>query len=282
MRKNISYKVLLGSLFPALLPLVLFLGSGLTSTIYESLGFLSASPAAPSLAAYRSVFEDARLLDGVLFGLYLSFVSSFLAVAGGTALALLLNPARRLRRWGLALAHLPVALPHIVAVIVLSQFFSGTSLPLRAAWHLGLTDAQGDGLLHVLPGLGAILVYVWKGLPFVFITVSGRLMNMDALLLDAARGLGANACQAVCHITIPLLKKTLWGSFVVLTAFSFCSFEVPFLIGPTTPRTLPVVIFALYGGSGLEARASAMAASVVLLLLSALLFGLYHRATRES
>ncbi len=276
MKKRFFSAPVFSGLLPLLAALLLFLGSGLAFTLYESFGFLSRPDAAPTLQAYREVLSDAQLAKGLAFGLYLSVASSALAVAGGTGLALLFDSSRILRRRAVSFSRLPVALPHVIAVVALSQFLTGTSWPMRLAWHLGMLRDPGEGLLHALPGLGVILVYVWKGLPFVLIVVSERLAHMDRLPVDAARDLGATAAQATFSVTLPLLKKTLPGCFVLLAAFSLCSFEVPFLIGPTTPRTLPVAIFALYGTPGLEARASAMAASVILISLSLALFGVYR------
>lgn len=269
------------SFLPICLLYAFFLGSGLLICLYESLGFLVNPGAAPNVESFQMLFDDRRLTQGIWFGLYLSFVSSVLSVVGGTLLALCLDKVYEVKKWTITVARLPVALPHILAIVILSQFLSGSSLPMRILNHLGLVEAPGEGLLHIVPGFGVLVVYIWKGLPFVFISICIRLGNINPIIWEAAQDLGATPLQTTLHIIIPMLKKTLLGLFALLAAFSFCSFEVPYLIGPTSPRTLPVIVFALYGTPGLEARAVAMAASALLLFLSLFLFVFFHHVTKE-
>jgi putative spermidine/putrescine transport system permease protein len=266
-------------LAPLVSLLAFFLISGFASALYESLGFLSAPGSAPSLENYRKILSDSRLMRGLAFGLCLSLISSAMSVTIGCALALCFDFSLRLKRWSVAIARLPVALPHIIAAVALTQFLTGSSLLMRAAFQMGIVSGpQVAGLLHVLPGLGVVAAYVWKGLPFSLIVMSARMAHIDAQLTEAARDLGATALQARWHVTLPLLRPALWRTFMILSAFSLCSFEIPFMLAPTTPRTLPVAIFALYGTPGLEARALAMAASMLLVGVSLALFAFYSRS----
>ena len=51
--------------------------------------------------------------------------------------------------------------------------------------------------------LGVILAHAVTGLPFVVLTVSGSLSNLDPRLEQAARGLGASVRQTLRYVIVP-------------------------------------------------------------------------------
>ena len=63
---------------------------------------------------------------------------------------------------------------------------------------------------------------------------------------------------------LPLLAPAVAAASVLVFAFTFGSYEVPFLLGRPFPATLPVVAYQRFRDTDLTARPRAMAIAVVI------------------
>jgi putative spermidine/putrescine transport system permease protein len=130
-------------------------------------------------------------------------------------------------------------------------------------------------------GIGVILVYIYKGIPFIAFMTFSILKNFSDNLESVAMNLGASKSQAFFNILLPLSMPTIISSFIIIFAFSFGSFEVPYLIGPTTPRALPVEAYIRYSSSDLTQRPYAMAINVILTTFSFVLLIIYNKLLKK-
>ena len=78
---------------------------------------------------------------------------------------------------------------------------------------------------------GIIYVTVLHQVPFVYLTVRGPIVNMDATYEEAARAAGARPMQVMRSVTLPLLGYSLASSFILVFVLSIEQFAVPALIG---------------------------------------------------
>lgn len=76
---------------------------------------------------------------------------------------------------------------------------------------------------------------------------------------------------------LPAVLPSLLASSLLVFAFSFGSFEVPYLLAATTPTTLPVLAFKAYQDSDLNSRSSAMALSMIVAVITSVLVFAYSR-----
>jgi putative spermidine/putrescine transport system permease protein len=67
---------------------------------------------------------------------------------------------------------------------------------------------------------------------------------------------------------------------IIVFAFSFGAFEIPFLLGATFPVTLPVVAYRAYADVDLNARSQAMAMSMVITVIITSLTLVYMKLSR--
>lgn len=254
-----------------ILPLFIYLAfiliGGIALALLESLGcFSSSGSEGPTLLYYRDVIMSKTFLDSLKFSLYTSISSSVLSVVFGLALAILNLNLKSKRDFVAGLYKIPIAIPHIVAVLMISSVFAKTGIIARFI-NLFNEDFNFGIFSHLLynkSGLGLILVYIWKQTPFVAMTTYAVLSNLDSTLGEAAINLGASRYQVIRHILIPLSLPTVFSSFIIILAFSFGAYEVPFLIGPTTPKALPVQAFIEYTNPLLSNRPYAMVYNILI------------------
>ena len=267
-------------LFPALLVTVVLFGGGLLLSGLQSLGY---SPAlghtALSTAAYRALFADHTFWESLGLTLWVAAASTLLAATFGTAFALLLRAAGaggRLR----FLFGLTLPIPHLVASILTLLLISQSGLLSRLTLAAGLTSGPQDfpALLYDPRGLGILFELVWKETPFIGLNALAALTQLDPRLNDVAATLGAGRWTRLWRVTLPLIRPALLSSGILVFAFSLSSFEVPALLGATSPTTLPVLAYRAFTDTDLTARASAMAISMVVAALGGVLVWAYVRA----
>lgn len=268
-------------LAPILIYLILVFAAGIFIALLQSLGhFPIVGLTGLTLEYYREVLSDRSFLNALGFSLYTSLVSSLVAAVLGVVLAFSIHRLDQGRRLAESLYRLPVIVPHLVSVLLVYNILSRTGFLPRVLFHLGvLKDPAGFPFLLYNPnGMGIILAYLWKEIPFVALTTYTVLHRMSGRLADAARNLGASGLQTFRHVTLPLILPSVFSSFIIIFAFSFGAYEVPLLLGPTTPATLPVKAFIEYSNPLLQNRPYAMAINMIILIIALALTWLYFKA----
>lgn len=268
-------------LAPALFIMLCVFASGLAMGLLQSLGHFSALGLREiTLRYYLEVFSDGAFKDALGFSLYTSLISSLTALLLGVVLAyaLMRSPSQRMVEQ--LLYKLPIVVPHAVAAFLVFSVLGQSGWLSRVAFQLGWISDIGDFpvLLFDQSGVGVILAYVWKEIPFVALVVFGVLKSADAGYSQVARNLGASRLQSFIYVTLPLCLPTLLTTFIIIFAYSFGAFEIPYLLGPTTPKALPVLAYIAYINPDLAQRPYAMAINMVIAALTFLLVLLYSKS----
>lgn len=266
-------------LLPFLLLMAIFL-AGLGCGLLQSIGLVpSLGLTQPTLRYYRQLLSSPELWCSLGYSLYLSLVSSVLAVAGGVALCSALTISGRNRGWQMRIIQLPIILPHVLVALFVMNICSQSGLLARICYHLGIIDSQAHfpELLFDPQGIGIILAYLWKEIPFVAFFVVSLMAAVSEKLGEAARSLGASPMQAFFRVTLPLCLPAIKKAFLIVLVFSFGAYELPFLLGPTSPKALPVAAYLEYLSPDLKNRPVAMAMNGILLFISLGMAWLYYR-----
>ncbi|MGC0251900.1 ABC transporter permease [Pseudactinotalea sp. Z1748] len=118
-------------------------------------------------------------------------------------------------------------------------------------------------------------------IPLVVRTVLPVLRAIDPRQRESAAVLGASPGRVLAHVDGPFLVRSLGLAIGFAFAVSLGEFgATAFLARPDAP-TLPVVIFRLIGRPGAENYGMALAASVLLALLTATIMGVAERLRSE-
>ena len=257
-------------LAPALLLIIVLFIGGIVLAIMQSVGYLPMIGKTDfSLDAYRNILLDRRFRISLGLSIYISFVSTALSTVLAIACGLLIRSVIRGRRLLAFVFQLNLSVPHIVGAVAILLLLSQSGLVSRAAYALGLTSAPSD--FPVLTGdswsIGIIAQYVWKEVPFIGIVVLAVLTGPVREFEAAARSLGASAWQTFRLVTLPILTPAVLATSIIVFAFTFGYFEVPFILGRRFPEVLPVLAYRAFTNPDLGLRAEALALNVVLVFV---------------
>ncbi len=206
---------------------IVFLVAPIVVIIPMSFGvnsYLEFPPTGFTLRWYERYFSDPGWLQPTLFSFQIGVLTALLSGVLGTACALgarrlKQGPAAGLRAFILA----PIIVPNIVFAI--GAFF----------------------LLARLQMLGTIWAFVLThtvlALPFVFLTVNGRIQALDETLETAARSLGATWWDTFRLVTLPIILPSVMSGVLFAFIISFDESVVSYFISDTRDKTLPRRLF---------------------------------------
>ena len=173
-----------------------------------------------SLQHWKTFLSSAEWLDSIGQSLWIAVVSTVLAVTAGTLCAIgCWRLSSRLSENVRTLMILPMAVPTIVYALGIYRLYVALDL--------------------VGTALGVILAHAVTGLPFVVLTVSGSLSNLDPRLEQAARGLGASLGQTLRYVIVPNVVPGVMSGAIFAFIHSWDELIVVIFIGGRALFTLP-------------------------------------------
>jgi multiple sugar transport system permease protein len=285
----------LGLLFmlPAAILLVLFLTYPLILGIW--LGFTDTKIGREGvwvgLENYRYLLGDDNVTQLALFNtLFYTFVASLLKFVLGLWLAILLNeklPCKTFFRTIILLPYIvPTALSALAFWWIYDAQFSVVSWLLMKA---GLIDHYIDFLGDPWNArFSAIAANVWRGVPFVAITLLAGLQTISPSLYEAAAIDGASGWQRFRFITLPLLTPIIAVVMTFSVLFTFTDFQLIYVLtrgGPLNATHLMATLsFQRAISGGALGEGAAIAIAMVPFLLASILFsyfGLQRKAWQQ-
>ncbi|MBI5963822.1 MAG: ABC transporter permease subunit [Chloroflexi bacterium] len=257
------------SLAPAVTIILVLLGASLLYAVAESVGIISIiGQSQISLDAYRNTLDlNSEFWTSLRFSLWISIVSTLISSAIALLLAVWLSE-RRGNTDTLAL-NWNLAFPHLVWSVALLLFLSQSGLFARWAASLGLISTPADFPVLVRDrfGIGIILSYIGKEIPFLTITILSVLRSQSVGYDVVAENLGASRWQRLRFVTIPQVIPALIAGALLVFGFIFSSYEVPALLGVSYPRALPVLALRFFLDPDLRARSEGMVISLIITLI---------------
>jgi multiple sugar transport system permease protein len=194
---------------------------------------------------YLNVLTDPSFWTATRFTVIFTVTGVFGSWLIGLALALLLRtkvPAGGLFK---VLLLLPWVVPVVVSATSWNWLVATPQSPLPM-----LADALGLGNVLFLanPVLAQVTVCVfkvWVSFPFMMMMMSSALASVDVNVYEAAKVDGATSWQAFRHITMPLISRSTYISWILMTIFCVNDFPTIFLLtggGPVNATTSLVVM----------------------------------------
>lgn len=266
-----------------ILPVVLLIGLfiyALINTLIQSFGILPAAGLNDfTLFYYNAVLLRGDLLPSLLLSLYFALVSSLVAVFIGVFVSAIAVNSGFTKKKTFQLLKIPIIVPHMVSALLVISVFSQSGIIARFFYLVNIVQNQQQFslLLFDKNAVGIMLAYLWKEIPFVILMVVTLMEKIDVSLGEAAQNLGASKLKAFYSITLPLCFPAVLTSFIVIFAYSFGAYEIPFLLGTTAPKALPVLTYVEYIHPDLAHRPYAMALNGIMVVLSLFLSYIYYR-----
>lgn len=252
--------------------------------LVQSLGYLpSIGRDTLSLDAYFLISRNQAFWRSMGVSVWIAFASTTISTILAIGCALVLRQVVPHWRWAGYLFQINIPIPHLVGAIAIQLLLAQSGLLARLAYTLGaITEpSQFPVLIYDPANWGIILQYVWKTTCFTGIILLASLQGLDNSYEAVAQNLGANRWQRFWYVVLPFIMPSVVSSSVLVFAFTFGAFEVPFLLGQRFPPALPVLAYQQYTSVDLNDRPQAMAMSIILALVCTLLIFAYMQVTEK-
>jgi putative spermidine/putrescine transport system permease protein len=270
-------------LAPALAVIVLLFLGGLVLGLMQSVNYMPIiGKTTVSLDAYYNLLTGRTFLRSLGFTLYLATAATVISTILAIVCALVLRDTFVGRRLTTFIFQLNLPIPHLVGGVGIMMLAAQSGLLARVARLAGAISepSQFPALVNDPYGIGILLEYVWKEVPFIGVIVLAVLRSLGTDYEELATSLGANRWQRLRHVLIPLMLPGILSASTIVFAFSFGGFEIPLLLGATFPAPLSVVAYRFYSDADLNARPDAMATSMVITVIIASLTYAYTRLSK--
>jgi len=279
-------------MMPALAFLVLFLVYPLGLGIW--LSFTDARIGRPGVFVgienYEWIIGDTKFLTAVFNTLFYTFVASVIKFVIGLYLALLLNEHLPFKAIIRAVILIPFIVPTVLSAIafwwLFDPQFSIISWSLR---KMGLITTNIDFLGDTWNARWSVIfANVWRGVPFIAITLLAGLQTVSPSLYEAATLDGATPWQRFRYITYPLLTPIIAVVMTFSVLFTFTDFQLIKVLtngGPAGATELMATMSyntAILGGR--VGEGAAISTAMVPFLLAAIMiswFGLQRRKWQQ-
>jgi putative spermidine/putrescine transport system permease protein len=252
---------------PALVVVVVLFGGGLALGLIQSLTQLpTAGIDSLTLEHFANVLSDPDFLNSLMLTLYISATSTAIAAALSIILALVLVSLLEKYRLVHFIFQIPLTVPHLVIAVAVIFMLSPTGLFSRLAIKFDLIESSAAFplLINDRWGVGIILAYVWKEIPFITLMILSVLRHTGIELLEVGRTLKAGPWQRFRYIILPTISPSLGAACLIVFAYTFGAFEIPFLLGQTYPMMLPVWAYKNYSDVDLLARPEGIATGIII------------------
>lgn len=262
-------------LLPAIVVTLLLVGYGMWTAVAQSFQTIEGEW---TIAAYGELFSSHAFFHSLKLTFRVAILSSLLSLVIGLVMTRMLyelfkDSTLKLLVW------VPMLIPHFVAGYLVFLFFSQSGLLSSLLYQMGALESRANFpvLVQEKFGIGIILTYVWKEVPFVILMLLPVYYEIDHRYSEVVRTLGGSKWDAFKTVELPWLLPVLIETAVILVAFVASAFEIPYLLGVTRPEMLPVRAYEWFYDGDWSKRPLAFSAmvlpGVIALLLATLSIG---------
>jgi len=214
---------------------------------------------------YATILTNSLYIGAYLYSLQVAAVTTLLCLLIGYPACYLIaraDPARR----------------NLLMMAVMLPFW--TSYLIRVYAWIGLLKSQGlinDVLLwaHLIDSplklyhnnVGLLIGMVYNYLPYFMLPLYAHLVKMDTRLLEAAGNLGARPWQAFFTITLPLSRRAILASSLLVFIPAVGEYVIPEILGGSNSLMIGRVMWDDFFVNTDWPTASAATGVMVLLLL---------------
>ncbi|MBR3228407.1 MAG: ABC transporter permease [Erysipelotrichaceae bacterium] len=167
-----------------------------------------------SLRWYEKMFRSRSMMESVYYSVLVAVIATVVSTIVGTIASIGLSKSSRLiRELVTQVNNLPMLNPDIVTAIGMMLFFSTFSIPT---------------------GFGTLLIaHIVFCIPYVMLSVTPKLRQLDDNIAEAALDLGCTPFQALIKVIIPQIKEGILSGALVAFTMSFDDFVISyFTTGP--------------------------------------------------
>ena len=233
------------------------------------------------------LWEDSVFRLSIFNTFLYTTVASIIKFALGLWLAIILNNNIPIKAFIRAIVLLPFIVPTVLSALAFWWIYDSQDSVL--SWtliELGFIDETIDFLGEPNNARGAVIAAnIWRGIPFVAITLLAGLQTIPQSLYEAAIIDGATEWQRFRRITLPLLTPIIAVVMTFSVLFTFTDFQLIWVMtrgGPINATHLMATLSYQRGiVGGALGEGAAIAVAMIPFLLAAILFSYFGLQNRK-
>lgn len=186
-----------------------------------------------SLQWYRDLFQNEEVLEVLSNTLILAALSSLIATVIGTAAAVGIEKMRSrwLKSTVTTISNMPMMNPDIV---------TGISMALLFVFAMKLF-----GMDSIFGFPTVLIAHVTFNLPYVILSVTPKIRQMDRFLPEAALDLGCTPLQSFFKVELPAIMPGVLSGLLMAFTLSLDDFVISYFNTEGDFQTLPIYIFGM-------------------------------------
>ncbi|MCO4317160.1 sugar ABC transporter permease [Phyllobacterium sp. 21LDTY02-6] len=236
---------------------------------------------------YQALARDSVFWMAVYNTVLYTFIASVLKFGFGLWLALILNEHLPFKSFFRAIILLPWVVPTVLSALAFwwiydAQFSILSWSLMQIGWIDGPINFLGD------PNnarASVIAANVWRGIPFVAISLLAGLQTIPQSLHEAASLDGATGWQRFRFITLPMLTPIIAVVMTFSVLFTFTDFQLIYVLtkgGPVNATHLMATLSFQRGIPGGQlGEGAAIAVAMIPFLLASILFSFFGLQRRK-
>jgi len=236
---------------------------------------------------FVTLFADDVYWLSVFNTIVYTVVASVAKFMLGLWLAMLLNEHMPFKAYIRAIVLLPWIVPTVLSAIAFWWLYDAQfSIISWALIHLGLIKTNIDFLGDpVNARISVIIANVWRGIPFVAISLLAGLQTIPSSLYEAAVLDGATGWQKFRFITLPMLTPIIAVVMTFSVLFTFTDFQLIYVLtrgGPiNSTHLMATLAFQRAIPGGQLGQGAALASSMIPFLVASVMFSYFGLQRRK-
>lgn len=239
------------------------------------------------LENYGFLMDDQVFWLSVFNTIFYTVIASILKFVLGLWLALILNEKLPYKSFFRSIVLLPWVVPTVLSALAFWWIYDAQfSILSWSLMELGLIDGPINFLGDPLNArLSVIAANVWRGIPFVAISLLAGLQTIPVSLQEAASLDGATPWKRFRYVTFPMLTPIIAVVMTFSVLFTFTDFQLIYVLtkgGPVNATHLMATLSFQRGIPGGQlGEGAAIAVAMIPFLLAAVLFSFFGLQRRK-
>lgn len=192
---------------------------------------------------YKELFQNELILGALWTTLAVSALASILATIIGTAAAIgFQNLRRHFRGVCMTVNNIPLTNADIITGVSMMLLF----LLAVDAWNGPLRTLLGESLPKLNLGFWSLLIaHITFNVPYVILSVTPKLRQLDPNIYEAAQDLGDHGLHAFGKVILPEIMPGVVNGLLMAFTLSIDDFVISYFTAGAQTQTLSMVIYSM-------------------------------------
>lgn len=192
---------------------------------------------------YGELFQNELILGALWTTLAVSALASVIATVVGTAAAIgFRNLRRRFRGVCMTVNNIPLTNADIITGVSMMLLF----LLAVDAWNGPLRSLLGETLPKINLGFWSLLIaHITFNIPYVILSVTPKLRQLDPNIYEAAQDLGDHGLHAFGKVILPEIMPGVVNGLIMAFTLSIDDFVISYFTAGAQTQTLSMVIYSM-------------------------------------